>query len=218
MKKTLVAVPCFDMVHAEFMESVVNLQRPEGTYFTTVRNTMIYIARNIIAGGAYENGFERIMWLDSDMKIPPDAIVKLSADMDKGLNYVSGLYFTRKLPTIKPVVYSSLSWENKDGNVISSAENYWNYPEGLFECAATGFGCCMTSVDLIRRVGERFGAPFTPIEGMGEDLSFCYRVIQLGEKMYCDSSVKCGHVGMMEYNEEYYKQQGGKPNDEQRKG
>jgi hypothetical protein len=31
--KTLIAVPCFDMVHTDFMESIVNMQKAEDAYY-----------------------------------------------------------------------------------------------------------------------------------------------------------------------------------------
>lgn len=206
MIKTLVSVPTFDMVHTDFMESVVNLQKPEGSFFTVVKNTLIHDARNIIAGNAINAGFDRILWLDSDMKLPKDAFVKLSKDMDNfNIDFVSALYFTRKPPNIKPVAYKTLKW-NLDGDVLDAdAENLFDYTEGLQECAATGFGCVLTTTALIRRVWERFGSPFNPLESMGEDLSFCWRAGQIGEKLFLDARVKCGHIGAVEINEDYYR-------------
>jgi hypothetical protein len=42
--------------------------------------------------------------------------------------------------------------------------------------------------------------------GFGEDISFCLRVKELGKKMYCDSSVKMGHVGQFVYDEDSCKE------------
>ena len=36
---------------------------------------------------------------------------------------------------------------------------------------------------------------FTPILQYGEDIAFCFRVRELGYKMYCEPSVVCGHIG-----------------------
>ena len=65
----------------------------------------------------------------------------------------------------------------------------------------------------MKRVGDAFGAPFAPLEGMGEDVSFCWRVIQIGAKMHLDARVKCGHVGQFEYNEDAMQFLGVKPNE-----
>lgn len=206
-KKTLIAVPCFDMVHTDFMESVINLQKPENTFFTVVKNTLIYIGRNIIATNAVEHDFDRVLWLDSDMRFPPDMIFRLAEDMDNGYDLVTGLYFTRK-PPIKPNAFSELHWRKDGDKVDSGCEWLWTYPEDLTEIKACGFGCCMTSVDIIKKVGDKFGVLFTPFEGLGEDMSFCLRVSQVGGKMACDPRIKCDHIGQAVYNEEYYKRQG----------
>lgn len=210
--KTLIAVPCFDNVNADFMESLVNLQKPQDTSWTMVRDTLINEARNIIAANAIKGGFDRVFWIDSDMKLPPDALLKLSADMDEGLDYVSGLYFTRR-PPIKPCAFKELWWEKTEDGLNTGAKHFFGYPDGLTECAGTGFGCCLTSVDLLKRVGDTFGAPFAPLEQMGEDLSFCWRVIQIGGKMWLDTRIKCGHMGVFEYNEEAFKWLGKKEDD-----
>ena len=198
--KTLIAVPCMDMVHSDFMESLVNLQKQDETSWTMVRDTLIHEARNIIAANAIKAGFDRIMWFDSDMKFAPDTLIKLSQAMETGLEFVSGLYFTRR-PPIKPCVFKELHWNKTENGLDAGSEYYFDYPEGISEIAGCGFGCCLTSVDLLKRVGDAFGAPFAPLDSMGEDVSFCWRVIQLGGKMYLDSRVKCGHVGMYTYDE-----------------
>ena len=203
--KTLIAVPCFDMIHTDFFSSMMALQKPPETSFTVVKNTLIHVARNVIAANAIQAGFDRVMWFDSDMKFPPDTLLKLSADMDQGLHFVTGLYFTRK-PPISPVLYSELNYRDTPEGHEAGAGIYTGYPEGLTECAGAGFGCVLTSVDLLRRVGDAFGAPFNPYKGLGEDLSFCHRVIQIGERMFADTSVKCGHIGTFEYNEEYFRE------------
>lgn len=196
--KVLIAIPCFDMVHTEFMRSMLDLEKPAGASYTIVKNTMIYAARNIIALNAIECGFDRVVWFDSDMSIPKDAITRMMQDMDGGAEMVSGLYFGRR-ENSRPIVYKKLWWSYQNNNLDAGAENYIDFPDGLFECDAVGFGCCATSVNLLKCVQEEDGLPFQPLQGIGEDLSFCYRVRRLGEKIYCDSHIRCGHIGQKEY-------------------
>ena len=203
--KTLIAVPCFDMIHADFAKSFIDLQKPPGTSYTFIKNTLIYDSRNIVAANAIEAGFDRVMWFDSDMTFAPDTLLKLSALMDEGRHMVSGLYFTRRLPNVRPVLFKKMTYEVHDGVADSEATFYCDYPEGVIECDAVGFGCCLTSVDLLKRVKEKYGSPFTPFSCMGEDMAFCLRVRELGEKIYCDTSVKCGHIGCVEITENTFR-------------
>ena len=146
------------------------------------------------------------MWFDSDMKFAPDTMVRLAQDMDNGAEFVTGLYFSRQEP-IRPIIHKELRWKVKnDGWVDSSAELYWDYPKDqVFEVAACGFGVCMTSVSLLKRMCDKYGSPFYPLMGMGEDTTFCYRVTPDGGKIYCDSRIKAEHIGTYEYSEKDYR-------------
>lgn len=203
--KTLIAVPCHEMVHARFAWSLMELDKPENTAFTMITNTLIYTARNTIAQNAIKYGFDRVMWFDSDMVFSPDTLVRLSEDLDEGKEFVTGIYFSRSEP-VRPIIHKDIQWRVKDdGWIDSSAELYYDYPkDDLFEVAACGFGCCMTSVPLLKRMCDKYGAPFYPLMGMGEDTTFCYRAIQDGEKIYCDSRVKAWHIGNHEFGENDY--------------
>lgn len=205
MKRTLIAVPSHDMVHAEFTRSLMNLEKPDGTGFAMITNTLIYTSRNLIAQEAVKAGFDRVLWIDSDMVFPDDTLIRLAADLDEGLDLVSALCFTRREPSV-PCIQSDLTWDVKaDGWVNTTAQIYYDYPKDeLFEIAGCGFGCVMTSADLLRRMIEKYGAPFYPLMGMGEDTTFCFRAKQEGVKMYCDSRVKIGHVGSKVFDENNY--------------
>ena len=203
--KTLIAVPSHDYVHAEFTKSLMNLEMPADTGFTMITNTLIYTARTLIMDNAVEMDFDNVLWIDSDMTFKPDALMKLAGDMEQGLDMVCGIYFTRKLPMF-PGIQSELHWRIKDdGWVDTGAKCYMDYPkDSLFEIQGCGFGFVMTSVDLLKRMKEKYGSPFYPLMGMGEDTAFCWRVREAGGKIWCDSRVKCGHIGQMEFDEDLY--------------
>ena len=202
--RTLIAVPCMEMMHTDFVRSLLAIQHIGEVASVLMPNSLIYDARNAIAQNAIRSGFDRVLWLDSDITFKPDLLIKLSEDMDKGLDYVSGLYFMRALPT-KPVLYSELIYEVTDNEATTGSKTFTNYPKDtLFQCAGSGFGCVLTSATLLKALVEKYGAPFTPMMGLGEDLSFCYRATMDGFKLYCDSRVKCGHKMSMTIEEKNY--------------
>ena len=206
--KTLIAIPCMDMVHTVFMKSLMGLNRVGQTGFAFSCSSLVYDARNTLAKQAVTEGYDRVLWLDSDMDFEPNLLQKLSEDMDEGRELVSGIYFKRKAP-VKPVIYKSLGYyKNEDeSGVTPVAVSYEDYPrDSIFPIAACGFGGVLVTTDLIQRVGDKFGLPFSPIMGFGEDLSFCSRVTELGVEMFCDSRVKMGHVGLGTITEEVYLQ------------
>jgi hypothetical protein len=92
-----------------------------------------------------------------------------------------------------------------DGGLLPAAIHYMDYPQdAVFPIDACGFGAVMTSVDLLKRVKEKLGMPFSPAAGFGEDLSFCLRVKNVGSQCWCDSRVKVGHIGQRTITEEIY--------------
>lgn len=204
--KTLIAIPAMDMIHTVFFKSVVGLDRVGEVRFALTSSSLVYAARNTLAKQAVEEGFDRVLWFDSDMEFDPDIMRRLSEDIDNGMEFVSGLYFKRKAP-IEPCIYQEVGYyHNEDSKEVTPvALAYEDYPkDSVFEIAGCGFGGVMMTVDLIKRVVKEFGAPFSPILGFGEDLSFCKRVSHVGAKMYCDSRAKMGHVGQGTITEETY--------------
>ena len=202
--KTLIAIPCMDTIPVGFMQSILYLQKPEGTFVCFKPNSLVYDSRNMLALTAIEKDVDRILWLDSDMVFTPDTLVKLSHDMDTipDCEMVTGLYTKRIIP-YTPVIYRELNEPDvgPDGQVVGHIHAYEDYPiNSIFKVEACGFGCVMTSVSLIRKVIDKFTSAFLPYLWAGEDLSFCYKVKQLGIPIYCDSSIKCGHIGSFVYD------------------
>lgn len=201
--RILIAVPCLDTVHTAFMVSLLKLDKPAGTEIAVSSASLVYEARNSLAGRAIAGGFERILWLDSDMRFRPDLLTLLSADMDQGHEMVCGLYFTRKDP-VQPCVYELCrDVPGPRGEMIPTARPFRKIPDGLFPVEGCGFGACMMDVKTVCRVGDR---PFFPMDGYGEDLSFCRRAREKGVKIMCDSRVRADHIGLAVFNETCWKE------------
>lgn len=202
--KTLIAIPCMDTVPVGFAQSLIYLVKGDVSVLFK-QNSLIYDSRNLIALTAIENNFDRVMWFDSDMMFPPDTLQTLHKDMDDlGCDMVSGLYVRRQAePT--PVIYDQLKEPERDstGRLVKQIRPYTEYPHNaVFPVEGCGFGCCLTSVKLLKHVWDTFGPAFTPYPWAGEDLSFCHRVNQLGYQIWCDSNISCGHIGQFIYAEE----------------
>ena len=204
--KTLIAIPCMDMIHADFVRSLLSLEISGECQYTFAQSSLIYDARNQLAEIAVKGGFDRVLWLASDMQFPASTFRRLHEHLDLGAEMATGLYFGRR-PPFGPIIYRDVRLENRGERFLTPvAESYDDYPrDEVFDVAACGFGCVMTSVGLLRRVAEKYGPPFTPVSGLGEDLSFCMRVRDLGAQIRCDSSLTLGHVGLMVYTEESFR-------------
>lgn len=205
--KTLISIPCMDMVHTQFMRSLLQMTKVGEVGFALSSSSLVYDARNTLAKQAVDGGFDRVLWLDSDMDFKPDMFVNLMQDMDdNNLEIVGGIYFSRKEPVV-PVVYQRVGYYHDDeqDTVTPCALNYYEYPKDeLFPCEGIGFGAVLMTTDLIKKVQDKYGLPFSPILGFGEDLSFCIRARDVGATIMCDSRIKVGHVGLRTYTEEHY--------------
>ena len=203
--RNLIVVPCMDTLHTAFFTSAMQMRRVGECDIRVTSSSLIYDARNQLAKFAVDGNYDRVLWLDSDMTFEPDLMERLNARLDEGLDIVSGIYFTRRAP-VKPVIYSEVGAKPLgNGQILPFANAYMNYPrDTLVECQGVGFGGVMMNVELLRKIQEKYGLPFSPILGFGEDLSFCLRCTEMGVKMYADTSVKLGHIGLITFNESLY--------------
>ena len=211
--KIMIAIPCMETVPVAFVESLMTMDKPEGTVVCFNPGSLIYDSRNLLALTAIKGGYDYVLWLDSDMIVPRDALTQLldsTSFLDRDVPMVSGVYVRMSMPT-QPVIFDKVDPPyEKDGKAVKVIHEYVDYPRNdLFRIEACGFGCVLTSVDLLKEVFEKFGPAFAPFPWCGEDVSFCYRVKQLGKIILCDSSVRCGHIGQFVYTDKLLSIPGG---------
>lgn len=195
---TLIAIPCGDTIPTDTLQSILALRISSPIQYTLMRGTLVYDARNRLAEIAIAGGFDRVLYLDSDMVFEPDMLDRFHADLDAGMDVVCGLYTTRK-PPIHTTLYSAMYLEQKEGEkfAIPHLERLKTYPmDEPFRVKGCGFAGVMLRVDALQRIVETLGAPFTPLPGFGEDLSFCLRAAERGVSIWCDPRIRFGHVGV----------------------
>lgn len=204
--KILIAVPCMDQVAAPFAASLGMLEKDEKdqTVIAMQIGSLVYDSRNNLARRAVNWDADYVMWLDSDMSFPPDTLKRMVKHMESGLDIVTGLYFRRRSP-FAPVLFKDLGVTDGKGHW----EGYDDYPkDSLFEIGGCGFGCVMHKANVLAgMVLNGRGNWFSPYAGFGEDLSFCIRAKESGYSIWCDSTIKCGHVGQIVVDENIYETQ-----------
>ena len=187
--KLLIAIPCMDTVPVPFMKSLVDLTRQltsDGVDYTVAieSGTLVYMARDRLAGRAVNQGYTHVLWLDSDMVFEPDLLENLQWS---GKDFVTGIAHGRRKPFV------SCLFKNIDLNHLE----LWQleeYPKDTFEVAGCGMACCLMETNVIKQVMINNGTAFTPFPQYGEDLSFCKRAAALGFKIYAEPTVRVGHV------------------------
>lgn len=191
--KTLIAVPCMDQLDVAFVESLTQMQTGGQAAVQFAAGSLVYDARNRLSQIAVENDFDRVLWLDSDMSFGPDFLERMSEALEEtGADMVTALYFTRR-PPYKPLVYSQCDYIFQGNDARIDVTLVEQIPDERFEVAACGFGGVLMKADILKEIRSQKGLPFSPIYGLGEDLSFCVRARSLGKKLICDPSIMMGH-------------------------
>lgn len=202
--KTLIVIPTLGDISAGTANSLLAMEKPAGSEVRCIQGEQIYQIRNEAVNEAIKGGFERVLWIGRDIIFPQDLLPRLSEDMDKTKSdFVAGLCYSL---FFGPEVYSSIT-VRRDGPWVNAAaiRNHEPPKSRIFEVKGAGFGCVLTSVALLKRMKDRAGEPFTPMQGLTGELAFCWRVNQTGEKMYCDPAIRLGKIGTVECNETMYR-------------
>lgn len=199
--KVFVAIPSLDTVPALFCQSLALLQRAGDTIVGFQVGSLVYNARNELARQAIKSEADWVLWLDSDMVFEPDLLKKmLKVCEENDIDFLTGLCFRRK-PPYTPTLFDRLD-KMEHG---ASYTTIMSVPEGRFKVGGCGFAGVLMSTDVLLSVAARFGGRmFDPLEGFGEDVSFCWRARQCGYEIWCDSGIELGHIGSMIVTREFF--------------
>lgn len=142
-------------------------------------------ARDKIVEDAKQRGATHLMFIDSDMEFPPEAIQKL---LDYNLDIVAGLYPRRQYP-YRPTINRI----NSKKLIIPSSFPY----DRLFEVDAAGTGFMLIDMKVFAKLGE---PPYFKIQNfygkpIRDDVFFCISARKKGFKVWVDPTMTIGHVG-----------------------
>ena len=200
--KTLIAIPCMDQVPALFAQSLATMRMVGECQIAFQIGSLIYTSRDDLARYAMKEGFDYVLWLDSDMIFPEDFHERMFKTLtENNLDILSGIYYKRK-PPYSPVIFDKMQLKGK----------IWDYswledvPDSLFEVGACGFGCVLLKTEVLMSVQLKHGYLFHPMQNGGEDVAFCVRSRDCGYKIMCDPTIVCGHVGNVVITDTLYKQ------------
>jgi len=207
-----IVIPTMEHVHALFAYDLAQLMgytasvMPDHCSIGLHMNVGTYIhkSRTELLQDALAAGATHILWLDSDMRFPQDAAIRL---LQRQVPFVGINYSTRRMPPefvgIKKVPRGDD--DPADGIRLQTLDE----SEGLEEVDALGFGCFLMEAATLVNLPDPAYDPWFWFEktryGMevGEDVFFCLRMIQdtLNDRIFVDHdlSKECGHLGTLEY-------------------
>lgn len=190
--KVFIAIPSMDTLSARFAQCLVNLVNYKRDFDVEVGfhiGSLVYDSRNKLAERAINSDCDYILWLDSDMTFMPDTLDIMVKELeDNNYEILAGMYYRRR-PPFTPTLFKELRIM-PTGTV---AKEFDEIPEEIFEVAGCGFGCVLMKRNVLWNVLCQHGYMFSPINTVGEDLSFCWRARMCGHKIYCDPTIALGH-------------------------
>lgn len=196
--RVLIAVPTFETILPDTFQSIWDMEKPCECDFRFVRGYDCATARNRIADIAIDGGYDAVLMVDSDMKLPKDALKLL---LDDRLDVVCGWYLRRSVDTDQTTAFRILDEYGRP---------YYGYPressylsdelmamDAPVEVHGTGMGCCLIRTSVFGRLAYPWfdWVNYADRHGMlSEDLYFCSSLKKAGIKIHVDPRVACGHM------------------------
>lgn len=163
----------------EERDLIVQLERSSGSILPELRQGL--------ALKALQNESTHALFLDCDMRFPPDALLQLL----KRDRAIVGANYTQRNPPHRPTA-------SKNDKRLSSLGR-----SGIEEVDTVGFGCCLIETQVIARMETplfMFGYNKRREEFVGEDVFFFKQARSLGFKTFVDHdlSQEVRHIGEVE--------------------
>ena len=196
----MIAVPAMEMVNAEFAQhlamSCANLVA-HGIRINMAFNigSVITIARRNLVDIFLKSDFDHIFWVDSDMKFPIDAPIRLLA---RNKDIVGANYRRRRFPNPN---FTGMSGSAGKFTEFKTTDN--SPAMELIDVLPHGL------VMVKRAVYEKVAQPhyiqeFIPDLNLeiGEDIYFCQKAIAAGYEVWCDQELsrEVSHIGIFHFN------------------
>lgn len=164
--------------------------------------SLIMKQREMLIDSALETDATHVLFLDTDMRFPKDALMRLLAH-DQAVVCVN--YTARSAPFVPVAFAEAGNWEARS----------WPTPDktGLERVAACGFGVMLLQTKALRKINKpRFMIGFNKETNgwIGEDVYFCLQLAKAGIPTLIDNDLtkEVAHIGRFEFCPEHAVQWG----------
>lgn len=199
--KCVILVPFGSHIEPECAGPLTELERRGYAVRRVSGYAAIDQGRSQMATDALADGFDELMWIDSDIGFDPSSVDRLRAH---GLPLVSAIYPKKGQRALASCL-------NPETSEVTFGEG-----GGLLEIAYAAAGFLLTRREVYQSIHERLGLPLcnqgfgrplvpyflpliVPHEGshwyLGEDYAFCARAKQVGYKIMADTQIRLRHIG-----------------------
>jgi len=192
--KILLGIPTNRLLQPQTVQSLLNLVKDSKHEIIVNIATQGYTIsenRNYLVAQAIKLKCTHLFMVDDDMIIPENTLNQLLSN-DKDI--VGVVAHSRALP-LMPVV------EFFDDEKLSTRDRLLGdrkIPDKLFSCKAVGGGVILIKTKVFDNIPRPWFGMVVHESGMtktGEDSYFCYAAREAGYEIYCDPTLKIGHIG-----------------------
>ena len=200
--KIAICVPCRDTVMSGFAFDLAKLCAYEGVtrcakggslMIYQVPGTLIFNQRERLAEQALKDGADAILWVDSDMRFPKDALRIL---LSRNLPIIGVNATTRRFPIQATAL--DVDPESKDLVKVDSKGK-----TGLEQVMGVGFGMVLIRKEVFEKTPKPWFWFDTTAKGgtIGEDIYFCAKAFDSGFDTIVDHDLSkhIRHIGTYEY-------------------
>jgi len=181
--KVLIGIPTASNIDGQTYLSIYKMDKPDGTDLQLFYGYDVAQVRNLMADYAIRNNYTHILFVDSDIVLPTNALTQL---LSHAAPIVSGVYRQR--------------WE--DRVVIEGGKGTRKIEMsdmvGTQEVTYCGFGCVLVETELLRKIGYpqfEYHHTLDFAQTVSEDADFCRKATALGIPVLMDTDIRCGHRG-----------------------
>jgi GT2 family glycosyltransferase len=185
-----IGVPTAGKITMETTASIINIittsNFPVGTFF--VKGSIILDNRRKIVLNALKARCTHLLFLDSDIELENGTLQKLFAHKK---SVVGANIHMKSLP-----LRDTTRLLGKDGEIVIG-----KLPDKLFECYSVATACMLIKMEVFREIDRPwFLFEYDKDENLtGEDVWFCKQARKKGIEIWCDPTIKVGHIGDYTY-------------------
>lgn len=185
-----------DKIYTTFFLSWILMDKPNFTLLMPQAPGPIETIRNNLVVQALRDNCTRLIMMDTDQNYPADTIQKLlSHDKD-----VVSVNVHRRYPP-----FDSIMLRGELG-AYSHVPDEECFSGELIRIDATGCGCVSFNTEVFLDIPYPWFQQGRLRDGrtVGEDIDFCNKLSKAGYELWADTSIKVGHISVMEITSDFY--------------
>lgn len=151
-------------------------------------------SRNAAVVAAIKNKSTHLMFIDADQTFPPDGVKRL---LEQKKQIIGANYNQRSMPLI-----STVKMMNDKGEMIGQQGSLQKIPlpDKTFKAYAIGTGFMLLDLSIFKKIKKPWFNTEVWFEGeepkyKTEDIYFCENARKAGYDIWCDPTIKVGHIG-----------------------